>query len=64
MGVYDADGGLLGELAYLTGRILGIAHCALCDITLNHLQGWLQETPGPAAALESRARAIAMGAMD
>ncbi|MFA5241336.1 MAG: ferrochelatase [Sulfuricella sp.] len=37
---------------------------ALCDITLNHLQGWLQETPGPAAALESRARAIAMGAKD
>lgn len=33
VGVYDADGGLLGELAYLTGRILGIAHCALCEIT-------------------------------
>ena len=33
IGVYDADGGLLGELAYLTGRLLGVAHCALCDIT-------------------------------
>jgi hypothetical protein len=31
--VYDADGGLLGELAYLTGRLLGLAHCALCEIT-------------------------------
>ena len=37
---------------------------ALCDITLNHLQGWLQETPNPTAALESKARAIAMGAKD
>jgi hypothetical protein len=33
IGVYDADGGLRGELAYLTGRLLGVAHCALCDIT-------------------------------
>ncbi|MDP2961290.1 MAG: ferrochelatase [Sulfurimicrobium sp.] len=36
---------------------------ALCDITLNHLQGWL-ETPNPATALESRTRAVAMGAKD
>lgn len=35
---------------------------ALCDITLSHLQGWLEETPNPAAALESKARAVAMGA--
>ena len=33
IGIYDADGGLRGELAYLTGRLLGVAHCALCDIT-------------------------------
>ena len=33
IGVYDADGGLRGELAYLTGRLLGVVHCALCDIT-------------------------------
>lgn len=33
IGVYDADGGLLGELAYLTGRLLGVARCALCEIT-------------------------------
>ncbi|MBZ0104501.1 MAG: ferrochelatase [Sulfuricella denitrificans] len=35
---------------------------ALCDITLNHLQGWLQETPDPASGEESKARAMAMGA--
>lgn len=35
---------------------------ALCDITLKHLQGWLQETPNPTSMLESKARAIAMGA--
>lgn len=32
-GVYNADGGVRGELAYVVGRSLGRAHCALCDIT-------------------------------
>jgi hypothetical protein len=31
--VYDADGGLRGELAYLVGKLRGTAHCSLCDIT-------------------------------
>lgn len=33
VGVYDADGGLLGELRYVLGKILGRAHCGLCDVT-------------------------------
>ncbi len=33
VGVYEADRGLLGELVYVTGRLLGIAHCALCEIS-------------------------------
>lgn len=33
IGVYDADGGLLGEASYLVGKVLGRRHCALCDIT-------------------------------
>lgn len=33
LGVYDADGGLRGELAYLVGHLLGRRECALCDIT-------------------------------
>lgn len=33
VGVYDADGGLVGELRYVVGKLLGTAHCALCDIT-------------------------------
>lgn len=33
VGVYHADGGLLGETRYLVGRLMGTAHCALCDIT-------------------------------
>lgn len=33
IGVYDADGGLLGEAAYVWGRLRGTRHCALCDIT-------------------------------
>ena len=32
-GVYNADGGIMGELAYVWGKIRGTAHCALCDIT-------------------------------
>lgn len=35
---------------------------ALSEIALHHLQGWLQEMPSTAAALESKARAISMGA--
>ena len=33
VGVYDADGGLLGEAAYVWGRLRGTRHCSLCDIT-------------------------------
>ena len=33
IGVYDADGSLRGELAYVIGKVRGTAHCALCDIT-------------------------------
>jgi len=33
IGVYDADGTLTGELAYLIGSVLGRKHCSLCDIT-------------------------------
>ena len=31
--VYDADGGLAGEVRYVVGHLLGRAECALCDIT-------------------------------
>jgi hypothetical protein len=33
LGVYDADGGLVGEVRYVVGHLLGTAECALCDIT-------------------------------
>lgn len=33
LGVYDADGGLRGEAAYVVGKVLGRRHCSLCDIT-------------------------------
>lgn len=32
-GVYHADGGLVGELAYVVGKVRGTARCALCDVT-------------------------------
>ncbi len=33
LGIYDADGGLRGEMSYVVGKLLGRAHCGLCDIT-------------------------------
>lgn len=33
VGVYHADGGVVGELRYAAGRLLGRTHCALCDLT-------------------------------
>ncbi len=33
LGVYNADGGVVGELKYIVGHVLGTVHCALCDIT-------------------------------
>ncbi len=33
IGVYHADGGPVGEAKYVLGKLLGTAHCALCDIT-------------------------------
>lgn len=31
--MYDADGSLRGEVAYVLRKLAGTAHCALCDIT-------------------------------
>ena len=31
--VYNADGGLRGDLAYVYGKLRGTTECALCDIT-------------------------------
>ena len=33
IGVYDADGGVVGELRYVIGHLVGRAECSLCDIT-------------------------------
>lgn len=33
IGVYKADGGLLGELSYFFGHLVGAKQCSLCDIT-------------------------------
>ena len=33
IGIYHADGGVLGELKYKVGTFFGGSHCALCDIT-------------------------------
>ena len=33
IGVYHADGGIIGEFKYITGKFLAGTHCSLCDIT-------------------------------
>lgn len=39
--VYNARGGIAGELAYAIGRRRGTAHCALCEVT----HGRIREKP-------------------
>ncbi len=38
IGIYHADGGVMGELRYVLGKARGSAHCALCDITHGSLR--------------------------
>ena len=38
VGVYDADGSVLGELAYVWGKVRGTRHCGLCDISHGHVR--------------------------
>jgi len=33
IGVYKADGGILGELSYFFGHLIGTRSCSLCDIS-------------------------------
>ncbi len=33
IGIYDADGGIFGEIKYFTSKIFTNNHCSLCDIT-------------------------------
>lgn len=33
VGIYNANGGIVGELTYVLGKLKGTAHCALCDIS-------------------------------
>lgn len=38
IGIYDADGGVVGELRYVLGTIFQGKHCSLCDITHGKLK--------------------------
>lgn len=33
IGIYDADGGIFGEIKYFAGKMFSNKHCSLCDIT-------------------------------
>ena len=48
LGVYDADGTVLGELSYFVRARFGRAHCELCDIThgrLRERRDWREQRP-------------------
>ena len=36
VGIYNADGTILGEISYVAKKLIGRGSCALCDIT----HGW------------------------
>lgn len=33
IGIYKADGGIVGELSYFFGHLVGVRSCSLCDIS-------------------------------
>ena len=33
IGIYNADGGIVGELTYFFGHLIGVKSCTLCDIS-------------------------------
>lgn len=33
IGIYKADGGIVGELSYFFGHLVGVRNCSLCDIS-------------------------------
>ena len=33
IGIYDADGGIFGEMKYFASKVFTNKHCSLCDIT-------------------------------
>ncbi len=39
IGVYDADGSVVGEIRYWVGARFGRSHCSLCDITHGTFRG-------------------------
>ena len=51
VGVYNAEGSLLGELRYIVGRARGTAHCELCDVTHGRLRKKAEFTRFQASAL-------------
>ncbi|NHA69685.1 hypothetical protein [Phycicoccus flavus] len=49
VGVYNADGGVLGELAYAVGHLTGRTSCGLCDAThrgVRRKPAWDEMTAG------------------
>lgn len=56
VGVYDADGTVLGELSYFLRARVGRAHCDLCDITHGRLRErteWRRVRDGLPVAFET-----------
>jgi hypothetical protein len=67
--VYNANGGVLGELAYVLGKARGTADCALCSVThgaIREKRAWrdLRESlPVPVAAYHLNERPAELAAL-
>lgn len=65
IGVYDADGGLRGEIAYLAGKVAG-RHCTLCDITHSPVRrrrewdSYISSLPVPFDVVHRNERSVAL----
>ena len=51
IGVYNANGGLIGELSYVLGKLLGTRSCSLCSLSHDlirekqRFKSWRQSLP-------------------
>ena len=57
--MYAADGGVLGEVAYVVGHLLGRTECALCDVTHRSVRRKPEWDAMTSGASRSRLRLVA-----
>jgi hypothetical protein len=68
IGVYHANGGIFGEIAYVFGKLVGTTECALCDLThrvvseKSNVRSWRCSLPYPLSFLHLNELSATMSA--